>query len=123
MGTDSLYLLDLRTGLVAARFASHGSAPARIGYSTQNHQVIITNSESNSVSMYDMESMKLTRSVATPPASPKGLVVSDNGTTAFVSLMDSNEVIRVDIPSGKITGRAIVGSGPERAAWVPRRHD
>jgi YncE-like protein len=120
-GTDSVYVVDLGTGSIQSRFASSGSEPARVAYALDGRAVVITNSRSNSVAVYDAASLRLLRSVPMPGEWPKGVVVGADGRSAFVSLMGSNELVRVDVASGAITGRVVVGKGPERAGWVTRR--
>lgn len=122
--TDSIYVVDLASApSIKSRFASRGSEPARIAFALDARAVVITNSRSNSVSIYDAMTRTLRGSVRVlrPGDWPKGVVVSDDGRSAFVSLMGSDEVTRIDVSSGQITGRTVVGKGPERAAWVGRR--
>jgi YVTN family beta-propeller protein len=120
-GTDSLYVVQPSTGSIVARFKSAGSDPARIAFGLNGRVVVVANSRSNSVSIYDAKATRLIRSVPVGGAYPKGLVLDRAGRAAFVSLMESNELIRLDLESGTITARTAVGGSPERAAWVARR--
>jgi len=123
-GTDSVYVVDLTSApSIKSRFPSRGSEPARIAFALDARAVVIANSRSNSVAIYDAMTRTLRGSVRVPGPGdwPKGVVVSDDGRSAFVSLMGSDQVIRIDVSSGQITGRTVVGKGPERAAWVARR--
>jgi YVTN family beta-propeller protein len=50
---------------------------------------------------------------------PRGVVLSSDGSTAYVSIGVANEVARVDLASRKVTGRVEVGREPRGLALSP----
>ncbi len=50
---------------------------------------------------------------------PRGVVISPDGSTAYVSIGVDNEVARVDLASRKVTGRVAVGREPRGLAFNP----
>ena len=50
---------------------------------------------------------------------PRGVVISADGKLAYVAVGASNEVVRVDLAEGKVTGRVEVGREPRGLAFTP----
>lgn len=119
MGTDSIYVIRPGTASVVARFASAGREPARMAVAPDDGAVLVTNTQSNSLSAYDVPSRRLRKLMPLPGAGAKGLVIDTGRHVAYVSLMDSHQVVAVDMRTWDIIWSAEVQGSPERLAVVP----
>jgi hypothetical protein len=116
-GTDSVYVLSAARGTVVARFPSHGREPARIVFTPSGDHAVVTESRADSVTIYDARSRTPLRSTFTGVRTwPKGVALNADGSVAYVSLMETGELLSVEVASGRILNRARVGAGPERVA-------
>jgi YVTN family beta-propeller protein len=116
-GTDSVYVVSTATDTVVARFASLGREPARIVFTPHGDRAVISDSRSDSVTIYDVATRRALRALHTGQHTwPKGLALSRDGSIAYVSLMETGDVIAVGVESGAILGRVHVGASPERVA-------
>jgi YVTN family beta-propeller protein len=115
--TDRIYVVDVASATVTARFSSAGKEPARMAFTPDGTRVVVTNSRSDTVTIYDARTRRVTKSVPTGANSwPKGLAVAPDGTVAYVSLMDSGRVLVLDLATGAVRGEVRVGESPERVA-------
>ena len=83
-------------------------------------QVVVTNSRSNSVSIYDARTRRVRHRLAVPGAGPKGLIIDPLGRTAYVSAMDSHRVVAIEVPTWRVVWSVDVGGSPERMAIARR---
>jgi DNA-binding beta-propeller fold protein YncE len=118
MGTDSVYVLRPSQDAIVARFASDGAEPARMAV-TRANGILVTNTGSNTLTFYDAQTRHVQRRLAMPGAGAKGLAVDSLTGVAYVSLMDSHQVVAIDVPAWRVTWVANVGGSPERMAIVP----
>lgn len=80
----------------------------------------MTNSRSNELTVFDAARRSVIRRIPTGKFS-KGLVVVPDNHHAFVSAMDDNRVVEVDVSTGCILQKLSTGKGPEDLAWVSSR--
>jgi DNA-binding beta-propeller fold protein YncE len=120
-GTDSLYVLSTTSDSIIARFASAGHEPARIAFTPDGSRAVITASRSDLVEVYDRRLRAVRSSIPTgSETGPKGLVLSADGATAWVSLMTAGRLIAIDLPSTRVTESVTTGGSPERSAVTAR---
>ena len=52
---------------------------------------------------------------------PEGIVVTPDGTRAYVAVAGDNEVAVIDLKTAKVVDRIATGIGPDGMAWVEQR--
>jgi DNA-binding beta-propeller fold protein YncE len=79
--------------------------------------VVVVNSGDDSVALVDLHHHNISAKIATYKH-PQDVVVSPDGHSAFVSAMDEDRVVEVDIPTGRILRRIFTGKAPEGLVWA-----
>jgi YVTN family beta-propeller protein len=115
--TNIIYVVEAASGTVTAEFPSAGEEPARMAFSPEGRRVVVTNSRSDTVSLYDARTREAMLSIPTGANTwPKGLALSLDGGVAYVSLMAAGRVLALDLATGMARGELDVGQSPERLA-------
>jgi YVTN family beta-propeller protein len=115
--TNIIYAVEPASARLTAEFSSAGEEPARMAFTPDGAQVVVTNSRSNTVTLYNARTRSATQSVPTGANSwPKGLVLAADGAIAYVSLMAVGRVVVLDLATGTVRGELWVGQSPERLA-------
>lgn len=99
MLTDSVTLVDVRLNEVIAEI-SVGDDPRSIDVTPDGTRLLVTNRGDDSLSVIDIDSQSViaTHHVDDSPYA----VITDNNTTAYVSLQDADAVIEIDLATGRI---------------------
>jgi YVTN family beta-propeller protein len=50
---------------------------------------------------------------------PEGILITPDGSRAFVAVNGDHNVAIVDLKTWKVTSRISAGAGPDGLAWVP----
>lgn len=115
--TDTIYVVDVASEAVIHRFPSSGHEPARIAFTPSGARVVVTNSRSNTVTVYDTRTRQPAATIRTGVNTwPKGLALTADGATAYVSLMAAGRIVLLDLSAGTVRGEVTVGDSPERLA-------
>lgn len=87
-----------------------GKKPDAAIYDSSRHRVFVMNSDSGTVSIVDVETMKVTRTIAVKPALEYAALTKDG--TLFINDEEDNEVEVVDVARGR-AGKPIALTGCE----------
>jgi len=113
----ALAIIERTSGRVLRHIPTGGTQPTGVAVSANGSLAVATNSLSGSVAFVDLNSFK----VDTVPllGAPWDVVLSPDGTRAYVSVSQLDVVAVFDIPSRKIIGRIPTGRRPRSLAITP----
>lgn len=94
-----------------------GERPYRVKFSPDGKQVLFTMPNTKEIIIYDRASRKETRRLKLDSA-PLGVVFSADGNTAFVSAVQPDAVLKVDLEKMVVAGRVETGQAPDGLALV-----
>lgn len=117
--THSLLRVNLATGTLMPAIPM-GQTPQYICHGTVSQQLLIANAGSDTLSVYDIKTAKVLKTILLRPAPirglpsvvPVGVAVSKDNTTAYVALFGLNAVAVVDLRSGAVRGYVPTGWQP-----------
>ena len=97
-----------------------GDKPAGVALSRDGRRGAVTHWYGYDLAILDIKDDKITVAgrVEVGPE-PRGVAMTADGSTAFVAVGVSNEVVRVDLNARKVTGRLAVGREPRGIALSP----
>lgn len=95
-----------------------GEHPAHVVVTADGKLAFVTNSEGNDVSVVDVASSAVTKSVPTGKF-PHGLRISPDGTEAYVADVKSDSVSVLDVTGAKELARIPVGKAPVQVGFTP----
>ena len=124
-----VYVLDGATGAQRGTIEGFGM-PYRIGITPDARTAVISDPGSEAIHIVDVRTRQRRTRIEVPaypggdggapiPASPQGVTMSRDGTTAFVTLKAVARVAVVDIAAGTITGTLPVGAGSDGVGYSP----
>jgi YVTN family beta-propeller protein len=115
----SVSLVDPKSGTVI-RETPTGDRPDSVAISRDGKIGVVAHWYGYDLAILDLSDDKLTvvGRVEVGPE-PRGVVVSADGSTAYVTIGVSNEVARVDLTARKVMGRVEVGREPRGLAVTP----
>ncbi|MEM7081249.1 MAG: NPCBM/NEW2 domain-containing protein [Pseudomonadota bacterium] len=94
-----------------------GAKPWGLTYSDSTNEVWVSNKADDSISIIDVATRNVTRSVLLPRGSaPHGIVIAPGGGSAYVVLEASAELLRIDVATANINGMAPLGYRPRHLA-------
>lgn len=105
---DTVRLLDRRDGRQVASIAV-GSDPDAAFYDAVRHRAVVMNAKAGTVSVIDVATARVTRTITLKPGLEFGVSVGD---TLFVNNEDANEIESANLTTGKV-GSAITLTGCE----------
>jgi DNA-binding beta-propeller fold protein YncE len=122
-GGDSIIKIDLtplgdstpdfsRLRVVGRAFLGAGSMPYSAAVSPRGDSVVAANNQVDFISIVDLSSMNVRKTVPVGTKGARGTAFVPDGTAAFVSLEDSSEIVVVDMAAGVVTQRIPSGPGP-----------
>lgn len=116
-GTVSL--VDTQAGRVLAEVAT-GDKPAGVAFAKDGRRGVVTHWYGYDLAILEVgaDTLKVVGRVEVGPE-PRGVVIDDDGKTAYVAVGVSNEVVRVDLETRAVTGRLAVGREPRGLALSP----
>ncbi len=97
-----------------------GDRPSGVAISPDGRRGLVSHWYGYDVAVLDLTDDRLTveRRVEVGPE-PRGVAISGDGATGYVTLGVSNEVVRVDLATRKVSGRVVVGREPRGLALTP----
>ncbi len=117
--SGSVSLIDPRLGKVLREIPT-GDRPDSVAISKDGKRGVVAHWYGYDLAILDLSDDRLdvTGRVEVGPE-PRGLVISPDGSTVFVTIGVNNEVVRVDLATRKVTGRVGVGREPRGLAITP----
>lgn len=110
-------VLDTGTGAVVERLTGF-DFPYRIAFSADGRVVAVCDARVGRLHLFDAATRKPLR-VVENLGNPRGVTLSTDGATAFVTLGPEGEALVVDAGSGQIVQRVAVGTHPDGIAFSP----
>ena len=112
-GNEMLFF-DPGTGDLVRRMAM--SDPYQFGFSPDGKWLTVNALARNQIDIYDATTMVLAHRVSARTM-PSHLNYSPDSSTVFVSLQGTDELIAIDVASGKAKWRSRVGAAPAGVLW------
>ncbi len=113
-GANELLFFDPVSGELQRRMPV--SDPYQLGYSPDGKWLVVNGLLRNQVDIYDAATMRL--SIRVPIASmPSHENFSPDSSTVYVTLQSSNSVAAIQVASGKVLWKAVVGPVPAGVLW------
>jgi YVTN family beta-propeller protein len=109
--TSFVYRIDT-TSFAVDRVVRVGAVPKYVAVTPDGRQVLVTNWCSSDLSVIDAASAKQVARVRLGGLHPRGIAVSPDSRTAYVALMGSDRLVRVDLATRAVTRYASTGDGP-----------
>lgn len=118
-GSGTVSWIDVPAGRVLGEIAS-GDRPAGVALSKDRRRGVVAHWYGYDLGILDLtdDRPRLVGKVEVGPE-PRGVALRADGSTAYVAVGVSNEVVRVDCDSRKVTGRLTVGREPRGIALTP----
>ncbi len=122
--SHQVYVLNAETGAVQHTIPGFGM-PYRIGITPDGKTAVVSDPGAEKIHLVDVASHTVRSVIAVEAmagvaASPQGVTVSRDGTTAFVTLKAVGRVAAVDIASARIVGMLTVGEGSDGVGYTTR---
>ncbi len=122
--SHQVYVLNAETGAVLHTIPGFGM-PYRIGITPDGKTAVVSDPGAEKIHLVDVASHTVRSVIAVEAmagvaASPQGVTVSRDGTTAFVTLKAVGRVAAVDIASARIVGMLTVGEGSDGVGYTTR---
>ncbi len=92
-----------------------GGRPYRIKFTPDGKQVLFTMPNSNELLIYDAATRKELKRIKLE-GTPLGVVTSKDGKIAFLSVVQPDCILKIDLEKGEIIGKAETGQGPDGVA-------
>jgi YVTN family beta-propeller protein len=117
--SGSVSLVDTRNGQVLHELKT-GDKPAGVALSRDGHRGAVTHWYGYDLAILEIKDDKLavTGRIEVGPE-PRGVAMTADGSTAYVAVGVSNELVRLDLNSRKVTGQLRVGREPRGVALSP----
>jgi YVTN family beta-propeller protein len=115
---STVYRVDTRSFAID-RVVAVGSVPKYVAITPDGKRVLVTNWCSWDLSIIDAVSGKVTARVPLGGKYPRGIAVSPDSGTAYVALMGSDRVVRVDLGARTVHPYAQTGDGPRHIVESP----
>jgi YVTN family beta-propeller protein len=113
-----LYRIDTTT-LKIDQVIPVGAVPKYVAVTPDNSKVLVTNWCSWTMSVIDVKTARLVATIPIGGAHPRGIAVTPDSKTAFVAVMGSQRVVKVDLASRNVSTFASTGSGPRHIVISP----
>lgn len=122
--SHKVYVLNAETGAVQHTIDGFGM-PYRIGITPDGKTAVVSDPGSEKIHLVDVASHTVRSVIAVEAmagvaASPQGVTISRDGTTAFVTLKAVGRVAVVDLASARIVGMLTVGEGSDGVGYTAR---
>jgi YVTN family beta-propeller protein len=115
---STVYRVDTRSFTID-RVVAVGSVPKYVALTPDGGTVLVTNWCSWDLSVIDAASGKETARIPLGGKYPRGIAVSPDSRTAYVALMGSDRVVRVDLAARTVHPYAATGDGPRHIVESP----
>jgi YVTN family beta-propeller protein len=112
-GTESSFVYRINTVTYAIeRVVPVGAVPKYVAVTPDGRRVLVTNWCSSDLSVIDAATAKEIARIPLRGKHPRGIAVSPDSRTAYIALMGSDRVVRVDLASRAVSDYARTGDGP-----------
>ena len=112
-GTGSSFVYRVNTATYAIeKVVPVGAVPKYVALTPDGRRVLVTNWCSSDLSVIDAGTAKEVARIPLRGKHPRGIAVSPDSRTAYVALMGSDRVVRVDLASRAVSDYATTGDGP-----------
>ncbi len=113
-----LYRIDTTT-LKIDQVIPVGAVPKYVAVTPDDTRVLVTNWCSWTMSVVDITSARLVATIPIGGAYPRGIAITADSRTAFVAVMGSQRIVKVDLASKKVSTFARTGNGPRHIVISP----
>ena len=113
-----LYRIDTTT-LKIDQVIPVGAIPKNVAVTPDDSAVLVTNSCSSTMSVVNVKTGRLNATIPVNGASPRGIAISPDSKTAFVAVMGSQQVLRIDLSSKRVSTLAHTADGPRHIVISP----
>lgn len=113
-----VYRIDVAT-LKIDQVIPVGAVPKYVAVTPDDSRVLVTNWCSGTMSVIDTRTARLAATIPLGGAFPRGVAVTANSRTAFVALMGSHRIVRVDLATKRVSTFAHTGNGPRHIVISP----
>jgi YVTN family beta-propeller protein len=113
-----LYRIDTIT-LKIDQVIQVGAVPKNVAVTPDDSTVLVTNSCSSTMTVVDVKTARLTATIPIEGTYPRGIAISPNSKTAYVAVMGSERVAKIDLPSRRVSTLAHTASGPRHILIAP----
>jgi YVTN family beta-propeller protein len=113
-----LYRIDTTT-LKIDQVIPVGAVPKYVAVTPDDSTVLVTNWCSWTMSVVNVKTARLVSTIPIGGAYPRGIAVAPDSRSAFVAVMGSNRIAKVDLASRKVTTFAQTGNGPRHIVISP----
>jgi YVTN family beta-propeller protein len=108
-GSNELVFLDLATGMVKQRLIA--SDPYQVGFSPDGKWFVATSLRLDRIDIYDASDYHLVQRLPAPTM-PSHIGFSPDGSTAYITLQGTNNLVAIELESGKVLWTVPVGRQP-----------
>lgn len=113
-----LYRIDTTT-MKIDKVIPVGAVPKYVAVTPDDSRVLVTNWCSWTMSVVDVKTARVAETIPIQGAYPRGIAVSRDSRTAFVAVMGSQRIARVDLATKKVSTFARTGNGPRHIVNSP----
>lgn len=113
----ALAVIDVASGKVLHHVSTGGKEPTGVAVTPDGALAVVTNSFSGSVAFVDLKALKSTTMPL--PGAPYDVVLSPDGSTAYVSVSQLDHVAIVNVTERKVVGTLPTGRRPRSLALTP----
>ena len=112
-GTETSFVYQVNTSTFAIeKVVAVGAVPKYVAVTPDGRRVLVTNWCSADLSVIDTTSAKEVARIPLRGQHPRGIAVSPDSGTAYIALMGSDRLVRVDLGSASVSDYARTGDGP-----------
>jgi YVTN family beta-propeller protein len=108
-GSNELVFLDLATGMVKQRLIA--SDPYQVGFSPDGKWFVATSLRLDRIDIYDPSDYRLVHRLPAPTM-PSHIGFSPDGSTAYITLQGTSNLVAIELESGKVLWTVPVGRQP-----------
>ena len=113
-----LYRIDTSTMRIDQVIAV-GAVPKYVAVTPDDSKVLVTNWCSWTMSVVDIKTAKLVETIEIGGAYPRGIAVAPDSRSAFVAVMGSQRIVKVDLATKRVSTFAHTGNGPRHIVISP----
>ncbi len=113
-----VYEIDTRTYAIE-RVVRVGAVPKYVAMTPDGHHVLVTNWCSMDLSIIDARTAAVVATVPMQGAHPRGIAVSPDSRTAYVAVMGSDKVVKVNLATHAVGTFSRTGDGPRHIVISP----
>ncbi len=110
-------IIDLASKKVTQTLNLGTKRSNRLKFTPDGKMVLITDLDAGQLLVLDRASRKETKRIAMGKT-PEGILITPDGSRAYIGVAGDNHVAVVDLKTLEITGKIETGNGPDGMAWV-----